>query len=147
MTKHIHKILLAEDDPNDVELTRIALQKHNLANELEVVNNGELALDYLYCRGEYESRPKGNPAVVLLDLKMPKLDGKEVLRVMRSDQRFKKIPVVIMTSSRENPDVEECYELGANSYVVKPVNFKEFVDVVKEVGLFWAVINVLPEDE
>jgi CheY-like chemotaxis protein len=140
----LKRILLAEDSDRDAELTLNALAQHNLANEIERVRDGAEVLDYLYRRGQYSSRPNGNPSVVLLDLKMPKVDGLEVLRQIRSDPQLKLIPVVVMTSSRQEQDVVESYKLGANAYVVKPVKFNEFVDAVKKVGAFWAIINQPP---
>ncbi|MCG3199047.1 MAG: response regulator [Candidatus Omnitrophica bacterium] len=140
----IRRILLAEDDPKDVELTLAALGEHNLANEVVVVRDGAEALDYLYRRGNFSMRIPGNPVVVLLDLKMPKVDGLEVLKAMKSDPNLKAIPVVILTSSRESKDLEDCYREGVNAYVVKPVKFQEFVDSVKELGMFWALINEPP---
>jgi CheY-like chemotaxis protein len=146
MTITIKRILLAEDSDRDAELTLNALAQHNLVNEIERVRDGAEALDCLYRRGEYGGRPKGNPTVVLLDLKMPKVDGLEVLRQIRSDAELKLIPVVVMTSSREEQDVVRSYELGANAYVVKPVKFNEFVEAVKQVGVFWAIINQQPPE-
>ncbi|MBI5564735.1 MAG: response regulator [Chloroflexi bacterium] len=140
----VKRILLAEDDPRDVELTLIALEEHKLANEVIVVEDGEAALDYLMRRGHFSSRPNGNPAVVMLDLKMPKLDGLEVLAAIRSDEQLRMIPVVILTSSREQQDVIRSYHLGVNAFVVKPVNFSELINAVKEIGLFWAIINEPP---
>ena len=137
-------ILLAEDNPKDVELTLAALEEHNLANEVVVVNDGAEALDYLYCRGKFQLRTPENPAVVLLDIKMPKVDGLEVLRTIRSDERLKLTPVVILTSSREEQDLVESYKLGANAYMVKPVDFQQFIDAVKQLGTFWALINEPP---
>ncbi len=138
------RILLAEDDERDVELTLSALEECKLANEVIVVNDGEQALDFLYCRGKFMNRPNGNPAVILLDIKMPKVTGLEVLRQIKSDENLKIIPTVILTSSREEKDLIEGYELGVNSYVVKPVDFEEFIRAVKELGLFWAIINEPP---
>lgn len=138
------RILYAEDNENDVELTLRALAQHNLANTVVVVGDGEQALDYLYRRGEFESRTSSDPIVVLLDLKMPKVDGLEVLRAMKSDANLKTIPVVVLTSSQEDTDVLESYNLGVNAYVVKPVHFEKFIDAVKELGLFWAIINKPP---
>ena len=144
MIGEFHSILLAEDNPNDVELTLAALAKHNLANEVVVVEDGAEALDYLYCRGKYQTRPNGNPAVILLDLKMPKVDGIEVLRTIRSEASMKKIPVVILTSSKEGVDIIRSYDLGVSSYVVKPVNFHDFIDTVSTLGAYWAIINEPP---
>jgi CheY-like chemotaxis protein len=138
------RILIVEDDPNDVELTLTALADYNLANEVVVTRDGQQALDYLYSRGQYSARPGGNPAVMLLDLKLPKVNGLEVLQQIRSDERLKMIPVVVLTSSNEEKDVIRSYSLGVNAYVVKPVDFHEFVNAVKELGVFWAVINEPP---
>jgi len=141
---NIRHILLVEDDPRDVKLTMAALEEHNLANKVFVVHDGEEALDYLYCRGKFAAREGGNPVVVLLDLKMPKIDGLEVLQVIKADEHLKIIPVVMLTSSRETPDLTECYKYGVNSYVVKPVDFGEFVVAVKQLGVFWAAVNEPP---
>jgi CheY-like chemotaxis protein len=138
------RILIVEDDPNDVELTLTALEEYNLANEVIVARDGEEALDYLYCRGNFKARSNDNPAVLLLDLKLPKRDGLEVLRQIKSDEKLKLIPVVVLTSSHEEKDVVASYKLGVNAYVVKPVDFHEFVNAVKELGIFWAVINESP---
>jgi len=138
------RILLVEDDAKDVDLTLNALAEYNLANEVVVVHDGEEALDYLNRRGNFHTRPSQNPAVLLLDLKLPKVDGLEVLREIRSDERLKLIPVVVLTSSREDRDMVASYKLGVNAYVVKPVDFHEFVNAVKELGVFWAVINEPP---
>ena len=138
------RILIVEDDPNDVELTLMALTDYNLANEVVVARDGEQALDYLYCRGSFSGRSNGNPAVTLLDLKLPKIGGLEILRQIKSDERLKSIPVVVLTSSHEEKDVMRSYSLGVNAYVVKPVDFHEFVNAVKELGVFWAVVNVPP---
>ena len=138
------RILLVEDDAKDVELTMTALEEYNLANEVFVVRDGEEALDYLYCRGVFKSRAKGNPAVILLDLKLPKVDGLEVLQKIRGNGTLKFIPVVVLTSSREERDMVASYKLGVNAYVVKPVDFHEFVNAIKELGVFWAVINEPP---
>jgi CheY-like chemotaxis protein len=138
------RILVVEDDPNDVELTMTALEDYNLANEVVVTRDGQEALDYLYCRGKFATRPNENPAVLLLDLKLPKVDGLEVLQQIKSDERLKMIPVVVLTSSHEEKDMMRSYKLGVNAYVVKPVDFHEFVNAVKELGVFWAVINEPP---
>jgi CheY-like chemotaxis protein len=127
----LKSILLVEDNPNDVELTLEALAEHNLANEVVVVNDGAEALDYLYRRGKFRMRARGHPAVVLLDLKMPKVDGLEVLQTIKTDEELKTIPVVMLTSSREEKDLVESYKLGVNAYVVKPVDFQQFIDAVK----------------
>jgi len=138
------RILMVEDDPKDVELTLTALEDYNLANEVVVTRDGEQALDYLYCRGEYKTRSSGNPAVMLLDLKLPKVDGLEVLKQIKSDEELRMIPVVVLTSSTEEKDMVASYKLGVNAYVVKPVDFHEFVNAIKELGVFWAVINEPP---
>ncbi len=140
----LKRILLVEDDPKDVELTLTGLAEYNLANEVVVVGDGEEALDYLYRRGKYQTRHNGNPAVMLLDLKLPKLNGFEVLQQVRSDENLKMIPVVVLTSSNEERDLVRSYKLGVNAYVTKPVDFHEFVNAVKELGVFWAVINEPP---
>lgn len=137
-------ILLVEDNPNDLELTLIALERSQLANEVIVVRDGAEALDYLDCRGTFAGKPPGNPAVVLLDLKLPKVDGLEVLRHVRSTAGLKSLPVVMLTSSREEQDLLRSYELGVNAYVVKPVDFQEFVRAIADLGLFWAVHNEPP---
>jgi CheY-like chemotaxis protein len=140
----LKSILLAEDSPADAELTLEALKGSNLANEVQVVRDGAEALDYLLCRGAFSGRPPGNPAVLLLDIKMPKVSGLELLRIIRQEANLKIIPVVVLTSSREDSDLEECYKLGVNAYVVKPVKFEEFVEAVKVVGAFWAIVNERP---
>ena len=137
-------ILIVEDDPRDVELTLTALEEYNLANAVVVTRDGQEALDYLYRRGKFNTRSDGNPAVMLLDLKLPKIDGLEVLKQVRSDEHLKMIPVVVLTSSHEEKDMMRSYKLGVNAYVVKPVDFHEFVNAVKELGVFWAVINEPP---
>ena len=137
----LKSILLAEDNPRDVELTLTALSEHNLANEVVVARDGEEALDYLLRRGRFALRTEGNPAVVLLDLKMPRVDGLEVLRRIKSDEKLRAIPVVMLTSSREERDLVETYRLGINAYVVKPVDFERFVEAVREIGVFWAILN------
>ena len=137
------RILLAEDDPNDVELTMTALSDHGLGGEVDIVGDGAEALDYLFHRGKYAQK-MGLPAVVLLDIKMPKVDGVDVLRQIKADAELRVIPVVMLTSSREERDLFESYQLGANAFVVKPVNFAAFVDAVKQVGAFWAVVNEPP---
>ncbi len=140
-------ILLAEDNLNDVELTLAALAEQNLANRVLVVHDGVEVVEYLRCQGIFSMRKKGNPAVILLDIKMPRMDGIDVLQVIRNDQSLKMIPVVMLTSSREEPDLLKCYELGVNAYVVKPVDFKDFFEAVKQLGVFWAMINELPPEE
>jgi CheY-like chemotaxis protein len=142
----LKRILLVEDSAYDVELILTALSENALANEVVVVRDGEEALDYIYRRGLFRLRLEGNPIVVLLDLKLPKIDGLEVLSALKSDPIFRLIPVVVLTSSREEPDLVRCYELGTNAYVVKPINFHEFVEVIKQVGLFWAVVNQPPPE-
>ena len=142
----IRKILLAEDNPKDTELTLEALDEYKLANRVVAVKDGVEALDYLRCTGAYADRKAGNPAVIILDIKMPRMDGIETLREIRQDPSLKMIPVVMLTSSREEKDLYESYELGVNAYVVKPVNFPSFVDAVKQIGGFWAVVNELPPD-
>jgi CheY-like chemotaxis protein len=140
----IKSILLAEDNAKDIELTLAALEEHNLANDVVVVRDGQEALDYLKQEGKYKMRTKGNPAVILLDIKMPKVDGLQVLKTLKTDPDLKMIPVVMLTSSREEKDLVQSYSLGVNAYVVKPVNFADFVTAVKELGSFWAVINEPP---
>jgi len=138
------RILIVEDDPNDVELTLTALADYNLANEVVITRDGQQALDFLYRRGEFSTRSGDNPAVILLDLKLPKVGGLEVLQQIKSDEALKMIPVVVLTSSNEEKDMMRSYSLGVNAYVVKPVDFHEFVNAVKELGVFWAVINQPP---
>ena len=138
------RILVVEDDPRDVELTLTALDEYKLANEVFVTRDGKEALDYLYCREQFASRLDECPAVILLDLKLPKVNGLEVLQQIRSDERLKMIPVVVLTSSHEEKDMLASYQLGVNAYVVKPVDFHEFVNAVKELGMFWAIINEPP---
>ena len=140
----LRTILLAEDNPKDVELTLEALSEHNLANQVVVVKDGVEAMEFLRCEGKYKLRQQGNPAVVLLDIKMPRMDGIEVLQAIRKDPTLKTLPVVMLTSSREEPDLKRSYEFGANAYVVKPVDFKDFIDAVQQVGVFWAVLNEFP---
>ena len=147
MIGELKRVLLAEDSAHDVELTLEALAQHNLANEVIVTRDGAEAWDYLTCRGRFAGRPVGNPAVVLLDLKMPKMDGLEVLRLMRANPALRSIPVVMLTSSREESAVVKSYELGVNAYVVKPVAFEEFMNAVRNLGLFWAVLNQPPPEQ
>jgi DNA-binding response OmpR family regulator len=142
--EELKRILLVEDDPHDVELTLEGLNEYNLVNEVVVARDGEEALDYLYRRGKFAGRADGNPSVVLLDLKLPKVGGLEVLRQMKNDKMLKMVPVVILTSSHEDRDMIEGYKLGTNAYVVKPVDFHQFVDAIKQIGVFWAVINEPP---
>jgi CheY-like chemotaxis protein len=141
---NIKNVLLVEDDPADVELTLAALEDNHLANRVAVVENGEEALDYLYRRGKFKMRAGGNPIVVLLDNKMPKVNGLEVLKTIKADEHLKVIPVVVLTSSRETPDLVEFYKYGVNAYVVKPVDFSEFMQAIKHLGIFWAAINEPP---
>jgi CheY-like chemotaxis protein len=140
----LKRVLLAEDNSKDVELTLSALSENHLANEVVVARDGAEAWDYLKREGAFAQRPEGNPAVVLLDLKMPKMDGLEVLRRLRADAALRSIPVVMLTSSNEERDVVESYKLGVNAYVVKPVVFEDFITAVKNLGLFWAVLNQPP---
>ena len=144
MLDNLGRILMVEDDAKDVELTLTALEDYNLTNEVVVTRDGEEALDYLYCRGSFKMRTNENPAVLLLDLKLPKIDGLEVLQTIKSDEKLKIIPVVVLTSSREERDMVASYKLGVNAYVVKPVDFHEFVNAIKELGVFWAIINEPP---
>src|ERR1700730_9807803 len=138
------RILMVEDDARDVELTLTALEEYNLANEVVVVHDGAEALDYLYYRGPFQMRTGDNPAVILLDLKLPLVDGLEVLKQIKSDEKLRMIPVVVLTSSKEETDMVASYKLGVNAYVVKPVDFHEFVNAIRELGVFWAVINEPP---
>jgi CheY-like chemotaxis protein len=142
----IKRILLVEDDPKDIELTLAALAEYNLANEVQVARDGVEALDYLYRRGSYAQQPAGNPVVILLDLKMPRLDGLQVLQQIKADEKLRFIPVVVLTSSHESSDLKQCYKLGVNAYVVKPVRFLDFVDAVKQTGVFWALLNQSPPE-
>jgi CheY-like chemotaxis protein len=137
-------ILLVEDDARDLELTLVALERSELANEVVVMRDGAQALDYLRREGEHADRAPGNPAVVLLDLKLPKVDGLEVLRAVRETAELRSLPVVMLTSSHEEGDVVKSYELGVNAYVVKPVEFKAFVSAIADLGVFWAVLNEPP---
>ena len=146
MNTELKRILLAEDNANDLELTLAALQQNHLANEVVAVRDGAEALDYLYKRGAYTNRPGGVPALVLLDLKMPKVDGLEVLKQIKSDPHLSFVPVVMLTSSREESDLVRSYKLGVNAYVVKPVDFSEFMDAVRQIGAFWAVVNEVPAE-
>ncbi|HAM50316.1 MAG TPA: two-component system response regulator [Nitrospiraceae bacterium] len=140
----LKRILLVEDDPNDIELIITGLAENNLANEVVAVHDGAEALDYLYSREKFANRTDGYPAIVLLDLKLPKIDGREVLRQIRNDLKLRCIPVVILTSSKEDRDIVEGYNLGANGYVVKPVDFHQFVDAIKLLGVYWAIVNEPP---
>ena len=140
----LKRILLVEDDSKDIKMILGALAEYNLANDVIVVRDGVEALDYLYCRGVFSDRPKEQPVIILLDLKMPKLGGLQVLQQLKADKDMRLIPVVILTSSRKNRELEECYKLGVNAYVVKPVRFIEFVEAVKQIGVFWALFNEPP---
>lgn len=140
----LKRILLAEDNEKDVELTLEALSEYNLANEVVVVRDGEEALDFLFRRGQFKERISGLPAVVLLDLKMPKMDGLEVLKQLKGNEETRRVPVVMLTSSREEADLIKSYNLGVNAYVVKPVDFHEFLNAVKKLGVFWAMVNEPP---
>lgn len=140
------EILLVEDNPSDAEMTIRALKKNNLANKIVHLGDGEEALDFIFGKGKFEGRNISNkPKVILLDLKMPKVDGIEVLRILKSDERTKVIPVVVLTSSKEDPDVLTCYNLGANSYIVKPVGFDSFIHAVSELGVYWLLLNQSPK--
>lgn len=141
---NLKRILLVEDSDNDVQLTLAALEETHLANEVDVVKDGQQALDYLFRRGSFTARGEEHPAVVLLDLKLPKLNGLEVLARLKGDPELKTIPVVMLTSSREEPDLKRAYGLGVNAYVVKPVGFNAFTSALKELGLFWAILNEPP---
>lgn len=143
MTIDIKRILLVEDDPRDVELMLEGLSEFNLANEVYVAQEGEEALNFLYRHGKFANRPNGNPALILLDIKMPKWSGLEVLKVIKKDEQLKSIPVVMMTSSTEEPDLIESYKLGVNAYMVKPLQFHDFVEAVKLLGMSWVVLNEL----
>jgi CheY-like chemotaxis protein len=142
--QNIKTILLVEDDSRDVELTLAALAEHNLANKVKIAHDGAEALDYLYYRGKFQTRTVGNPILILLDNKMPKVNGLEVLKIIKADENLKIIPVVVLTSSRETPDLIEFYKHGVNAYVVKPVDFSEFMRAVKQLGVFWAAVNEPP---
>jgi two-component system response regulator len=141
-------ILLVEDNPDDVELTLYALRRNNLANAIHVVRDGEEALDFVFCRGAFQGRKLDDPPkVILLDLKLPKVDGLEVLRTLKQDKRTKAIPIVVMTSSKEQRDMVEGYQLGVNSYIQKPVDFEEFRNLIKQLGFYWLVVNQAPPPE
>jgi CheY-like chemotaxis protein len=141
---HPKPILLVDDDLNDIELVTEALRRNNLDNNIVAARHGGEALDYLFRRGNYAQRDEEDPAFVLLDLKMPKVDGLEVLRQVKADDKLKLIPIVMLTSSREEPDLVKSYRLGVNAYIVKPVEFSQFIDTIKQVGLFWATLNEAP---
>jgi two-component system response regulator len=142
----LRTILYAEDSPLDVELTMEALKENNVANPIVSVSNGVEALEYLSCEGIYTGRKPVNPCLILLDLKMPRMDGLEFLSIVKKDIRFKRIPVVMLTSSREEEDLIKTYNLGVNAYIVKPLDFISLVEVVKQIGNFWAIINELPSE-
>jgi len=142
----LRPILLADDNPRDAELALAAMEEQHIAEKVVVCRDGAEVLDYLYCRGAFADREHGNPVVLFLDLKMPKVDGLEVLRTIKNDMKLKPIPVVMLTSSREERDLAKSYALGANAYVVKPVEFHQFIAAVKELGVFWAVINESPPE-
>lgn len=139
------EILLVEDNPTDAELTMRALHKHHLANNLVWVKDGEEALEFIYCRGRYTGRINGTPKLILLDLKLPKVDGIEVLRTLKTDPHTKFVPIVMLTSSQEERDIVESYNLGVNSYIVKPVDFEKFLEMVSHVGLYWSLMNKVPQ--
>lgn len=141
----LQPILLVEDNANDVELTLLAFSKHKLANRIDVVHDGEEAIEYLKRTGKFQDRAPVNPSVVLLDIKMPKVNGLEVLRIIKTDPGLKIIPVVMLTSSKDDNDLMSSYRLGANAYIVKPVDFHEFVEAIKHIGVFWAILNTVPE--
>jgi CheY-like chemotaxis protein len=144
MKSPLRPILLVEDNANDLELTLTALQRCQLANPVEVVRDGAQALDYLYARGDWVGRDSGDPAVVLLDLKLPKIDGLEVLERVKSDPALKQVPVVMLTSSKEERDLVQSYQLGVNAFVVKPVDFRAFLQAIQDLGMFWGVLNEPP---
>ena len=140
-------IILIEDNPADVELTLRALKRNRISNRIIVLKDGEEALDFFFARGSYKNRPDQQPKLILLDLKLPKVDGLEVLRVLKSDPKLKMIPVVVLTSSRQETDMVKSYQIGVNSYIVKPVEFEQFVKAIKELGLYWLLLNELPKNE
>ncbi len=144
MSDLLKAILLVEDNPNDRELVLIALEKMRLANQVIMAQDGAEALDYMYRRGIYQDRAEGNPAVILLDLKLPKVDGVQVLEQIKADPAIKNVPVVMLTSSREDKDLTRCYSMGVNAYVVKPVGFKQFIEAIGELAVFWTVLNEPP---
>ena len=143
--RDLKHILLVEDDPKDAELTLIALTENGLVNEVVVARDGVDALDYMYHRGKFSGREEGNPVVILLDLKMPRMNGIQVLKQLKQDEQMRATPIVVLTSSHESSDLEACYALGVNAYVVKPVHFLEFMEAVKGIGVFWALINEPPQ--
>lgn len=144
MSMGLKRLLLVEDNPHDIELTLEALAEYKISNRIDIACDGTEAIDYLCREGRFQDRPEGNPVVILLDIKLPKMNGLEVLKQIRSDQRFRLIPVVILSSSREEQDLLTGYELGVNAYIVKPVEFQSFVDAVRSLGLFWAILNEPP---
>jgi CheY-like chemotaxis protein len=144
MESSIKNILLVDDSPNDVTLVRSALENAHFGNDIVVAEDGEEALDFLYKRGKFENHNSDVPVFILLDIKMPLMDGIEVLKVIRSDVKFNKVPIIMLTSSRDTNDLQSCYDNGANSFVVKPINISEFIGVVKELGQYWVVINERP---
>jgi len=144
MSERLPRILVAEDNPNDIELALAAFEESNLINQVDIVHNGNEALDYLFCRGSYATRENVPPVFLLLDIQMPELDGIEVLKIIRGSAELKSLPVVMLTSSNMESDVLDCYMLGANGYVVKPINFDDFVKTIKAIGLYWAKINTSP---
>lgn len=144
MPETLIEILLVEDNPNDVELALHALRKNNLGNRVEVVRDGAEALEFIFCTGQYAQRINNNPKVILLDLKLPKVDGLEVLQRLKASPHTRSIPVVVLTSSREERDMVESYQLGVNSYIVKPVDFEQFVQTVRDLGFYWLLVNQLP---
>jgi two-component system, response regulator len=145
MTDQPIEILLVEDNPSDLELALHALNRHHLANNIQIVRDGAEALDFVFCTGEFSTRKiESGPKVILLDLKLPKVDGVEVLRRIKADARTAKIPVVVLTSSSEDRDVQECYQLGVNSYIVKPVDFQQFTEAVRQLGFYWLLLNHTP---
>lgn len=143
--KSLGRILYAEDNENDIELTVAAFEDSNFANPIDIVRDGEEVLDYLFYRKQYKDRKKNVPILVLLDLKMPKLDGIEVLNIIRETEEYKNLPIVMLTSSQMEKDVIRSYELGVNAYVVKPIDFTEFMSTIKSIGHFWAVLNTIPD--
>ena len=139
-------ILYVEDSELDIELTKEALKENNIVNPVVVAHDGVDAIEYLRCEGQYQGRKPGNPGMILLDLKMPRMDGMECLAIVKNDVRFKRIPVIMLTSSREEKDLIKGYDLGVNAYVVKPIDFSSLIDIVKQIGAFWAIINELPSE-